>query len=181
MVADDQTEISFSIPQGTLPYWFYPQTTELITRRMRLVTQPSGLRLGFALHLVIIEILIFITITGVNPFNHCYGSTLQKWPISPFFFPYSQWCIGGGGIRRIPTSGFFWQRILTSVIINKQGTFRPFATPVCVYPPPFLAIHHCLFSLLRRKRLWNPVRFGQCCGMWGQPQLSPSAFDVGPS
>jgi len=28
------------------------------------------------------------------------------------------------------------------VIINKQGTFRPFATPLCVYPPPFLAIHH---------------------------------------
>jgi len=47
-----------------------------------------------------------------------------------------------GGIRRIPTSGFFWQRILTSAVINKHGTFRPFATPVCVYPPPFLAIHH---------------------------------------
>ena len=47
------------------------------------------------------------------------------------------------GIRRIPTSGFFWQRILTSVIINKQGTFRPFASPLCVYPPPFLAIHYC--------------------------------------
>ena len=31
---------------------------------------------------------------------------------------------------------------LDSVIINKQGTFRPFATPLCVYPPPFLAIHH---------------------------------------
>jgi len=41
-------------------------------------------------------------------------------------------------------SGFFWQRILTSVIINKQGTFRPFATPLCVYPPPFLAIHPCV-------------------------------------
>ena len=39
-----------------------------------------------------------------------------------------QWCIGGvyAGIRRIPTSGVFWQRILTSVITNKQGTFRPF-------------------------------------------------------
>jgi len=47
------------------------------------------------------------------------------------------------GIRRIPTcGGFFWQSILTSVIINKQGTFRPFATPHCIYPPPFLAIHH---------------------------------------
>jgi len=46
------------------------------------------------------------------------------------------------GICRIPTSGFFWQRILTSAIINKQGTFRPFATPVCVYPLPFLAMHH---------------------------------------
>jgi len=39
--------------------------------------------------------------------------------------------------------GFFWQRILASVIINKQGTFSPLATPLCVYPPPFLAIHHC--------------------------------------
>ena len=38
--------------------------------------------------------------------------------------------------------GFFGQRILTSVITNKQGTFRPFATPLCVYSPPFLAIHH---------------------------------------
>ena len=56
---------------------------------------------------------------------------------------YKQWCIGGvyAGIRRIPTSGFFWQRILISAIINKHGTFRPFVTPVCVYPPPFLAIH----------------------------------------
>ena len=52
------------------------------------------------------------------------------------------------GIWRIPTSGFFWQRILTSVIINKQGTFRPFATPLCVYPPPFLAIHHWLYVVL---------------------------------
>ena len=25
------------------------------------------------------------------------------------------------------------------MIINKQGTFRPFATPVCVYPPPFFS------------------------------------------
>jgi len=42
-----------------------------------------------------------------------------------------------GGIRHIPYAvyqppGFFWQHILTSVIINKQGTFRPFATPLCV-------------------------------------------------
>ena len=37
---------------------------------------------------------------------------------------------------------FLTAYILTSVIINKQGTFRSFATPVCVYPPPFLAIHH---------------------------------------
>jgi len=46
------------------------------------------------------------------------------------------------GIRRIPTSGFFD----TSVIINKQGTSRPFATPLCVYPPPFLAIHHWVWQ-----------------------------------
>ena len=32
-----------------------------------------------------------------------------------------------------------------AVIINKEGTFRPFATPLCVYPPQFLAIHHCLY------------------------------------
>jgi len=48
----------------------------------------------------------------------------------------------------IPTSGFFWQRVLTSVIINKQGTFRLFATPLCVYPPPFLAVHHCLAAMM---------------------------------
>jgi len=44
----------------------------------------------------------------------------------------------GGGIRGYTAytnlRGFFWQRILTSVIINKQGTFRPVATPLCVYP-----------------------------------------------
>jgi len=55
--------------------------------------------------------------------------------ISCWFHAVVYW--GGGGIRRIPTPGFFWQHILTSVIINKQGTFRPFATPLCVYPPPF--------------------------------------------
>jgi len=62
---------------------------------------------------------------------------------------YMQWCIGGGGIRGYTAytnlRGFFGQRILTSVIINKQGTFRPFATPLCVYPPPFLGIHHCIY------------------------------------
>ena len=61
-----------------------------------------------------------------------------------------QWCIGG--YTRVYTvyqpPGFFWQRILTSVIINKQGTFRPFATPLCVYPPPFLAIHHCAWLVV---------------------------------
>jgi len=55
-----------------------------------------------------------------------------------------QWCIGGYtrvyAVYQPP--GYFGQRILTSVIINKQGTFRPIATPLCVYPPPFLAIHH---------------------------------------
>jgi len=53
-----------------------------------------------------------------------------------------------GGIRGYTPytnlRGFFGQRILTSVTINKQGTFRPFATPLCVYSPPFLAIHHCM-------------------------------------
>ena len=57
------------------------------------------------------------------------------------------------GIRHIPTSGFFWQRILTSVIINKQGTLRPFASPLCIYPPPFLAIHY--WSYICTKHDWN--------------------------
>ena len=59
---------------------------------------------------------------------------------------WQQWCIGGYtrvyGVYQPP--GVFWQRMLTSAIINKQGTFSPFATPLCIYPPPFLAIHHWL-------------------------------------
>jgi len=38
--------------------------------------------------------------------------------------------------------------VLTSTIINKQGTFRPFATPLCVYPTPFLAIHHWVWATI---------------------------------
>ena len=68
---------------------------------------------------------------GVN--KVCYT---QTWRLR---LSFTQWCIGGYtwvyGVYQPP--GFFWQRILTSVIINKQGTFRPFVTPVCVYPPPF--------------------------------------------
>ena len=52
--------------------------------------------------------------------------------------------LGIRGYTPYTNLGFFGQRMLTSVIINKQGTFRPFATPLCIYPPPFLAIHHCL-------------------------------------
>jgi len=61
-------------------------------------------------------------------------------------------CIGvlGGGISGYtPYTNlrvFLTAYTLTSVIINKQGTFRPFATPLCVYPPPFLAIHNWLFN-----------------------------------
>jgi len=70
-----------------------------------------------------------------------------RWYFSPFWEwnipkPVVYWGVYAG-IRRIPTCGVFWQRILTSVITNKQCTFRPFATPLCIYPPPFLAIHHC--------------------------------------
>ena len=75
---------------------------------------------------------------------------------------YDQWCIGGYtrvyGVYQPP--GFFWQRILTSVIINKQGTFRPFATPVCVYSPPFLAIHHCPRPTLRTKKYCSFINYG---------------------
>jgi len=48
-------------------------------------------------------------------------------------------------------------RLLTSVIINKQGTSRPFATPFwCVYPPPFLAISHCLESNTNCRKIQSP-------------------------
>ena len=69
-----------------------------------------------------------------------YPHFLREGPASPI-----QWCIGGGvyvGIRRIPTSGFSWTAYTHLSDHNKQGTFRPFATPLCVYPLPFLAIHH---------------------------------------
>jgi len=51
-------------------------------------------------------------------------------------------------------------RLLTSVIINKQGTFRPFATPLYVYPPPFLAIHHCSYPVITS--LCAPCRQMSC-------------------
>jgi len=76
----------------------------------------------------LVKISIWITCT------HCYTD-----PVVPVVY----WGVYAA-IRRIPTFGFFWQHILTSVIINKQGTFKPFATPICVYPPPFLAIHPCV-------------------------------------
>ena len=84
--------------------------------------------------------------SSVSKPNYC---SVQHMPGTPCLSAYrcligtaslylaeTRWCIGGvyAGIRRIPTPGFFGQRILTSVIINKQGTFRPFATPLCVYP-----------------------------------------------
>ena len=76
----------------------------------------------------------------INPAVGCHYTFRQACS-----YPRNQWCIGGYtrvyGVYQ--PLGFFWQRIFTSAIINKQGTFRPFATPVCVYPPPFLAIHHC--------------------------------------
>ena len=52
----------------------------------------------------------------------------------------------GGGYTRVyavyQPPGFYEQRILTSVIINKQGMFRPFAY-THLY---FLAIHHWLIE-----------------------------------
>ena len=75
-----------------------------------------------------------------------------------------------GGYTRVygvyQPPGFFWQRILTSVIINKQGTFRPFATPVCVYPPPFLAIHHWVGAKTRRVH----------CGRWAGGEACSESF-----
>ena len=64
---------------------------------------------------------------------------------------YRQWCIGGiRGYTPYTNLRDFWQRILTSVIINKQGTFRPFATPLCVYPPPLAAGSLCTTALERQ-------------------------------
>ena len=81
------------------------------------------------------------------------------------YCPWSRvWGLSSGalgvyaGIRRLPTSRFFWQRILTSVIINKQGTFRPFSTSLCVYPPPFLAIHHWVRVMIKfMTRIYSQV------------------------
>ena len=71
-----------------------------------------------------------------------------------------------GGIRRISTFRFFWQCILTSVIINKQSTFRPFATPLCVYPPPFLALHHCWQPSARTMMTWHSFLNLQLSTRW---------------
>ena len=79
------------------------------------------------------------------PYLHIPSSGTYVFSTCVFSRPGSSGVLGGYtrvyGVYQPP--GFFWQRILTTVIINKQGTFRPFATPICVYPPPFLAIHHC--------------------------------------
>jgi len=81
------------------------------------------------------------------------------------------------GIRRIPTSGFFLTAILTTVIINKQGTFRPFATPLFVYPPPFLAIHHWLHAFFATRLLiqsWCDItgnRVGTVIERWRWDEL----------
>ena len=83
---------------------------------------------------------------------------------------HNQWCIGGYtrvyAVYQPP--GFFGQHILTSVIINKQGTFRPFATPLCVYPPPFLAIHHCSQPIIS----WQML---QVLGWWQHVHTSTTS------
>ena len=68
----------------------------------------------------------------------CKSAPCSRQTTTPAPYPVVYW--GVYGVYQPP--GFFWQRILTSVIINKQCIFRPCATPLCVYPPPFLAIHH---------------------------------------
>ena len=49
---DDQSEISFSIPQGTLPWQSIFGFSAWMLLDRRLVAQPGGLTLGFAQHLV---------------------------------------------------------------------------------------------------------------------------------
>jgi len=46
MAVDDQSEITFSISQGILPWQPF-----FVAGRKRLVAQPAGLTLGFAMHL----------------------------------------------------------------------------------------------------------------------------------
>ena len=48
MAVDDQPELSSSIPQGALPW----QPIFVGFDHRRLVAQPGGLTLGFAMHLV---------------------------------------------------------------------------------------------------------------------------------
>jgi len=48
VAVDDQSEISFSIPEGALPW----QPIFVGFERRRLVAQPGGLTSGFALHVV---------------------------------------------------------------------------------------------------------------------------------
>jgi len=85
------------------------------------------------------------------------------------FTTHTQWCVGDmrGYTAYTNLWGFFWQRILTSVIVNKQGTFRPFATPVCVYPPPFLAIQHCVGQEVA-------VQSKASCKVWEQCAEDPA-------
>jgi len=85
-----------------------------------------------------------------TPWPTSYGLLLQQRPTASRFLsgcfsvtPTPSGVLGGiRGYTPYTNLQVFWQRILTSVIINKQGTFRPFSTALCVYPPPFLAIHH---------------------------------------
>jgi len=51
MAMDNQSEIGFLILQGTLP-WQVGKPIFVVAER-RLVAQPGGLTLGFALHLVV--------------------------------------------------------------------------------------------------------------------------------
>ena len=82
-----------------------------------------------------------------------------------------------GGIRGYTNLRGFLTAILTSVIINKQGTFRPFATPLCVYPPSFLAIHHWLHAFLATRLLiqsWCDItgnRVGTVIERWRWDEL----------
>ena len=49
-----------------------------------------------------------------------------------------------------------------------SGTFfRAFATPLCVYPPPFLAIHHCCYGYCT-----FPAAEQQCSTHRSVPDLS---------
>jgi len=67
LAADDQSQVSFLITQGTLPW----QPISAVAARRQLVAQPGGLALGFALHLVCTSSAAVIVLQHSDLTTHC--------------------------------------------------------------------------------------------------------------